>query len=104
MSELQDLRGLKDRSPASSAVAFETPYERAYSSRELLVRDRLLRILGKSWKPLVLLAAPPGFGKTTLLHQWRAVDQGSFAWASIDSTDNDPVLFWTRIVEALRAV
>jgi LuxR family maltose regulon positive regulatory protein len=104
MNETQDLRGLKERGPASSAVAFETPYERAYSSRELLVRDRLLRTLGKSRKPLVLLAAPPGFGKTTLLHQWRAVDERPFAWASIDSADHDPVLFWTRIIEAVRAV
>jgi LuxR family maltose regulon positive regulatory protein len=104
MNEFQDLRGLNDRSPPSSAVAFEAPYERAYSSRELLVRDRLIRTLEKSRKPLVLLAAPPGFGKTTLLHQWRSVEKGSFAWVSIDSVDNDPVLFWTRIVEALRAV
>jgi LuxR family maltose regulon positive regulatory protein len=89
---------------SGSAVVFDTPYERTHSSRELLVRDRLTRTLEKSRKPLVLLAAPPGFGKTTLLHQWRAVEKGSFAWASMDSADNDPVLFWTRIAEALRVV
>jgi LuxR family transcriptional regulator, maltose regulon positive regulatory protein len=54
---------------------------------------------------LCLLAAPAGFGKTTLLLQWRAsVDGGRVAWVSLDEGDNDPTRFWTYVVEALRAV
>ena len=52
----------------------------------------------------MLLSAPPGFGKTTLLNQWRAIEQRPFASLSLEPSDNDPVLLWTRIVEALRAV
>ena len=49
-----------------------------------------------------MLAAPPGFGKTTLLAQWREVDGRAFACVSLDSGDNDPVTFWSYIVQAIR--
>jgi LuxR family maltose regulon positive regulatory protein len=54
---------------------------------------------------LCLLAAPAGFGKTTLLLQWRAAAAGSrVAWVSLDEGDNDPTRFWVYVVEALRTV
>jgi anti-anti-sigma factor len=54
---------------------------------------------------LCLLAAPAGSGKTTLLGQWRAAAGGSrVAWVSLDAGDNDPLRFWTCVVEALRTV
>ena len=53
---------------------------------------------------LVLFAAPPGFGKTTLLAQWREIDARPFACVSLDSEDNDPVTFWSYIVHAIRQV
>ena len=34
--------------------------------------------------PLVLVVAPAGYGKTTLLSQWAARDARPFAWVSID--------------------
>jgi hypothetical protein len=54
---------------------------------------------------LCLLAAPAGSGKTTLLGQWRAAAGGDrVAWVWVDTADNDPLRFWTCVVEALRAV
>jgi LuxR family maltose regulon positive regulatory protein len=54
---------------------------------------------------LCLLAAPAGFGKTTLLLQWRAsVNGGRVAWVSLDEGDNDPTRFWIYVVEALWTV
>ncbi len=47
---------------------------------------------------LTLIAAPAGFGKTTLLSAWRATVAGSalpFAWVSLDRADNDPLRFWS---------
>ena len=99
------LGGLKGTGPApASAVAREGPNERPHPASELLPRDRLTRTLQETRKPLVLLAAPPGFGKTTLLQQWREAETRPFAEVWTDSADDDPVLFWGRIVEALRAV
>jgi LuxR family maltose regulon positive regulatory protein len=54
---------------------------------------------------LCLVEAPAGFGKTTLLSQWRAVvGAGRVAWVSLDQGDNDPTRFWACVVEALRTV
>jgi LuxR family maltose regulon positive regulatory protein len=54
---------------------------------------------------LCLVEAPAGFGKTTLLTQWRvAAGAGRVAWVSLDEGDNDPTRFWVYVVEALRTV
>jgi LuxR family maltose regulon positive regulatory protein len=52
-----------------------------------------------------VLAAPAGFGKTTLLTEWLAAlasGAPSVAWLSLDRRDNDPRLFWTYVVTAIR--
>jgi LuxR family maltose regulon positive regulatory protein len=54
---------------------------------------------------LVLVAAPAGFGKTTLLTQWlneQQADGCRVAWLSLDSDDSDPRRFLTHVVAALQ--
>jgi LuxR family maltose regulon positive regulatory protein len=51
--------------------------------------------------PLVLVVAPAGYGKTTLLSQWANRDVRPFAWVSIDERDNDPVEFLRHVAAAL---
>src|SRR3954447_10655407 len=41
--------------------------------------------------PLVLLTAPAGYGKTTLLSQWASADRRRFGWVTLDSGESDPV-------------
>jgi LuxR family transcriptional regulator, maltose regulon positive regulatory protein len=54
---------------------------------------------------LCLVDAPAGFGKTTLLAQWRAAAGGGrVAWVSLDEGDDDPTRFWIYVVQALRTV
>jgi LuxR family transcriptional regulator, maltose regulon positive regulatory protein len=56
-------------------------------------------------RPIVLVVAPPGYGKTTLLSQWAAEHDGpAFAWVSVREADNDPKVLLSRIAEALDAV
>ena len=53
------------------------------------------------------MSAPAGFGKTTLLTEWFArlsPEERTTAWLSLDAGDNDPVLFWTYVVAAVRTV
>ena len=51
---------------------------------------------------LILLAAPTGFGKTTLVSTWIASRDFASAWVSLDENDDDPSRFWTYFVSALR--
>ena len=55
---------------------------------------------------LVLVDAPAGFGKTTLVAQWRAsaAARRPFAWVSLDSADNDPGRLWWHLVCAVQRV
>jgi LuxR family transcriptional regulator, maltose regulon positive regulatory protein len=72
----------------------------------LIPRAGLLSLLQAGLQAkLCLLAAPAGFGKTTLLGQWRmAAGGGRVAWVSVDEGDNDPARLWVYVVVALRTV
>jgi LuxR family maltose regulon positive regulatory protein len=69
-------------------------------------RDRLVHTLGAVAPevPLVLLVAPPGYGKTTALRQWGAEDRRRFGWALLEETDNDPVRLLRHIALALHQI
>ena len=74
--------------------------------RDLVARPRLSERLSRGAESaLTLVSAPAGFGKTTLLAEWLAAapaDGRSVAWLSLDQRDNDPALFWTYLVAALK--
>ncbi|MEV0613482.1 LuxR C-terminal-related transcriptional regulator [Nonomuraea sp. NPDC050404] len=69
-----------------------------------VARPRLVeRLLAAAGVRLVVIAAPGGYGKSTLLAQWRADarERRALAWLSLDGLDNDPVRLWTRILAAV---
>lgn len=80
--------------------------------RQLVPRPRLVDRMPLHADPLprlVLVSAPAGFGKTTLLGQWvtqwQGMDQAEtrrVAWFSLDPDDSDPRRFLTHLVAALR--
>ena len=71
----------------------------------LVSRPRLLALLNEGLtRPLTLISAPAGFGKTTLLSEWRASPAGRnypLAWVSLDQEDNDLSRFLLYLVSAL---
>lgn len=52
-------------------------------------------------RKLSVVAAPAGFGKTTLLSAWKAAFDIRVAWLSLDSGDNDPTRFMHHFIAAL---
>lgn len=55
---------------------------------------------------LVLVSAPAGFGKTTLISEWIRLGRSKVrtAWISLDEGDNDPVRFWVYFIAALQTL
>ncbi|GAB3323557.1 LuxR C-terminal-related transcriptional regulator [Geodermatophilus aquaeductus] len=73
--------------------------------RALVPRPRLEERLGRvTESALTLVSAPAGFGKTTVLTQWLSApaEGRSVAWLSLDERDDDPMVFWTYVVAAVR--
>jgi LuxR family maltose regulon positive regulatory protein len=64
-------------------------------------RPRLIEQLKVS-RPLTLIAAPAGFGKTTVLSDWTPHSYDCVTWMSIDEDDNDPTRFWVYVIAALQ--
>ncbi|OOF48416.1 HTH-type transcriptional regulator MalT [Rodentibacter trehalosifermentans] len=65
-------------------------------------RTSLLQYLDKSSNyPLVLIHAPAGYGKTTLVSQWAGL-QKNVGWYSLDESDNQPDRFASYFIAALQ--
>ena len=79
----------------------EPPVERRRVSRR-----GLLELCAGAPRKLTLIRAPAGWGKSTLLADWHALESEArpFAWVALDAHDNDPVRFWTYLIHALRAL
>ncbi|MDW8405215.1 AAA family ATPase, partial [Chloroflexus sp.] len=71
----------------------------------LLARPRLYeRLRAALHSRLVLLTAPAGYGKTSLLVEWMSEGRKEWshiAWLSLDATDNDIRRFFAYLLEAL---
>ncbi len=53
-------------------------------------------------RPLTLVSAPAGSGKTTLTRQWLKGLENQAAWLSLDDRDNETERFWLYLVSALQ--
>jgi LuxR family maltose regulon positive regulatory protein len=53
---------------------------------------------------MVLVSAPAGYGKTTLLSSWLAENNCPACWLSLDESDNDPVRFLQYLTRGLAQI
>ncbi len=55
-------------------------------------------------RKLTLISAPAGFGKTTLVCQWIAACRPRVAWYSLDTSDNEPSVFYRYLLTSLQGL
>src|SRR5215469_11449747 len=67
----------------------------------IVVRAALVERLSATTAPVITVAAPPGYGKTTLMAQWAERIGSRVAWLSCDAGDNDPVVLLSALAVAL---
>jgi len=66
-----------------------------------VARPRLLELIQRgSDRPLILVSAPAGYGKTTLLAQWARTRRRPLPWVTLDRRDADPYRFLRHLVAA----
>jgi LuxR family transcriptional regulator, maltose regulon positive regulatory protein len=72
---------------------------------DIIVRPDLISKLNEGLnKRLILISAPAGFGKTTLVNSWLAEQKMPATWLSLDKADNDPSRFYNYLFAALLKV
>lgn len=71
----------------------------------VVARPRLIERLNEGLhRTLSLIAAPAGFGKTTLVSAWVEGIGRSTAWLSLDEGDNDLTRFLIHLVAAIQTI
>ncbi|HSR29822.1 MAG TPA: AAA family ATPase, partial [Anaerolineae bacterium] len=100
-----------DQSAAGGPVGAEplplltTKLYRPPTRPDLEQRHRLLEHLEQNrYRPLTLISAPAGYGKTTLASMWLETCDCPSAWISLDESDNDLRSFTTYLLAALNPV
>lgn len=66
--------------------------------------DLIERLNSGLKKKLILVSAPAGFGKTTLLCDWISHEQIPAAWVSLDKRDNEAVEFLDYLIAGLQTI
>jgi LuxR family maltose regulon positive regulatory protein len=68
-----------------------------------VMRQRLLeRLEIRNGRRLVLVSAPAGYGKTTLVSQWLHNSDSKHCWLSLDTYDNKALRFWQYLLGAIQ--
>jgi LuxR family maltose regulon positive regulatory protein len=89
--------------PARLLPLIITKTARPRTVRASVSRQRLLDLLDSALtRPLTLICAGAGWGKTLLVSAWADNRRAPVAWLSLDRRDNDPLIFWAYVVAALR--
>jgi LuxR family maltose regulon positive regulatory protein len=70
-----------------------------------LYRQQLIDHLDKRRnRPLSLISAPAGYGKSTLASYWLDTSDSPSAWVSLDANDNDLRLFLSYFLTAIQTI
>ncbi len=71
---------------------------------EPVPRPRLIeRLTSIAHAPVLVIRAPAGYGKSTLLSQFAAQERRPVAWLSLDERDDDPVVLLNDLAHAVGA-
>ncbi len=89
------------RTPPESIL--RTKLRRPPISADIIPRLRLLEMLeaGRQ-RPMTLISAPAGYGKSILASQWLETCECPGAWVTLDENENDLRMFLTYLLEAVQ--
>jgi len=74
-------------------------------AKNLVHRSKLFEKLNEGLnRKLILISAPAGFGKTTLISDWINQKQVPAAWNSLNNGDNDPAEFLSYIISGIQTI
>jgi LuxR family maltose regulon positive regulatory protein len=90
LDHLSSVRELKTRPPTLPPGLVPRP-------------ELIARLTSAAELPVTLVCAGPGAGKTSTVASWVASRpvRSPIGWLSLDSSDNDPPMFWSNVITAV---
>lgn len=86
-------------------MLLQTKFFAPASNPKSIERPRLISQVEKSvGRRLTMVIAPAGYGKTTLVSQWRHISNSAFTWLALDGSDNEPRRFWLYVIGAFTRI
>jgi ATP/maltotriose-dependent transcriptional regulator MalT len=83
-------------------VVLRSKFERPLPHPDAIYRSQLVDSLDVSdARPLRVILAPTGWGKSQLIAQWIDAHDGPVAYVALDPFDDDPSRCWTYILHAI---
>ncbi len=105
MSDFEHPRDPLAARPGGALPVLATKLHRPRLAAPLAPRPRLLaRLTAGLDQRLLLLSAPAGYGKSTLVNQWLDTVDLPWSWVSLDEHDSDLATFLSYVLAALRSV
>jgi len=101
---LRSIAGQRRTSGAAVLPLDAAKVSRPQTHRTPIHRRRLFAKLDAAvHQPVTVIRAGAGWGKTMLASSWAAAQPISAGWLALDAHDNDVQIFWSYVLEALRA-
>jgi ATP/maltotriose-dependent transcriptional regulator MalT len=87
----------------TGAPLLETKFHLPVAHGRLVARPRLAEQMKRATTAtLTVVSAPAGFGKSTVMAGLaRDAGEARIAWLSLEPGDDDPLTFWTYVIEAI---
>jgi ATP/maltotriose-dependent transcriptional regulator MalT/ActR/RegA family two-component response regulator len=104
---VSEYKELLAKAPATDQTEDTTPILRtklhrpALSTDLVLRSDRVARLDELCRRPLTLVSAAAGYGKSTLASMWLEAWDGLYAWLSLDEEENDLRMFIKYLLAAI---
>jgi LuxR family transcriptional regulator, maltose regulon positive regulatory protein len=95
-----------DNSVTAEPALLDGKFRVPAAGADVVHRDRLSALIEQATeRPVTVITAPPGAGKTVACAGWAAARARSrrIAWLSLDEADRDPTRFWSCMAAALAA-
>ena len=89
----------------ASSTLLRTKFNRPSLPSDLVDRPRLIDEINRGLnRPLTLVTAPAGYGKTILVSSWLNTCERPSAWLSLDETIDDLGVFLAYFVTAIQTI
>ena len=90
--------------PDDHHIIYTKLYRPLFSKDHLQREDLQARLNQSSHQPLILVSAPAGYGKSTLVSFWFETCPALNSWLSLDKNDNDLRLFLSYFISAIHKI